>query len=586
MFDAARLSSLRKRAAMAGTVATLALLVTACSSGGSPSASNAPKSKTSSTTAATPRYGGTVVDALGPVTGFDWYLPLMAVAYNSTTNATAQSLQYKGLYVTGSNGMPDYARSIASDITWNKAGTVYTVKMNPKWKWSNGRAVTAQDVAFDWQMIQAASSPTAPAPWPWTGAGPESLPTLVKTFTVVNSHEFQVTTKQAVNQLWFMGQLGNFTPFPKAAWDKYPTNPAQELAYLTQNGSNPSFFSVIDGPFKLIKAVPEQSWTFAPNPRYSGHQPYLHRLVFQYETSDSAEVSGLQTGAVQVGYLPGSDYAIRNTLTLDRFVAQPAAAFGRVMLNFKNPQVGAIFKNRVVREAMQMGIDQPTIIKAIFNGLGVQNYGPVVSMSPYRDPNLEHPVYPYNPAAGKALLEKNGFHLVNGVMQNAQGQQLAFTMDYPTGSTSTLAMVQLLSQDWGKEGIKVSLNGVPFPTMLQDHRQPTKWQMQGGLLLTGGIGYQIDNTVFASDGPLNFVGYSNTQLDQLMAKALEPQPSTAAALQANYAYQEFVAKHLPNLWMPVGDSFSEVATNVHGVFSSVPVKGSYAIYPQYWWVGK
>ncbi len=556
---------------------SLATLVAACSPASAPKPAQ---------TGVTAKPGGTVVVALGPLTGIDWYLPLMAVAYNSTTNATAQSLEYKGLYVTGSNGQPDYARSIASDITWNRAGTIFTVKMNPKWHWSNGAPVTAQDVQFNWQMIQAASSPTAPAPWPWTGAGPDSLPTLVKTFTVVNNYEFQVTTVHPVNQLWFEGMLGDFTPFPKAAWDKYPNSASQELAYLTQNGSNPSFFTVTDGPFRFQSAVQEQSWTYVPNPRYSGHKAYLDRLIFQYEASDTSEVSGLQTGTVQVGYLPASEYAIRNQLTLDRFVPLPSAAMGRTLLNFRNPQVGSILRQLPVREAMQLGIDQPTILRVVDDNLGVLDAGPVVSISPWLDPALKKPVYPYDPAKGVKILEANGWHMVNGVMTNAQGQKLSFTMTYPTGSSSILAMVQLMKQDWGKEGIQVALEGLPFPTMLQYHRQPTKWQIQTGLELTGGIGYQVDESVFATDGPLNFIGYSNPQLDQIMANALKPQPSISASRAAIYAYQSFIAHHLPNLWMPVPDSFNEIAKSVHGVLSSVPVKGTFAIYPQYWWVSQ
>jgi peptide/nickel transport system substrate-binding protein len=363
---------------------------------------------------------------------------------------------------------------------------------------------------------------------------------------------------------------------------------AQELSYIQSVANSPSAkpYQVVDGPFKFRSVIPNNQWVFVDNPAYDGHKATIKKLIFQYETTDTAEVSGLQTGAIQVGYLPGTSYAIRNTLTLDRFVAQPPAAFARVMLNFKNPQVGAILKQRPVREAMQMGIDQQTIIRAVFNGLGLPGAGAVVSMSPYLDPALKKPVYPFNIKGGVKLLEANGWHLANGVMTNASGQKLQFTMDYPSGSSSILAMVQLLAQDWSKEGIRVSLNAVPFPTMLQDHRQPAKWQIQGGLLLTGGIGYQIDNSVFETNGPLNFVGYSNSQLDSLMVAALKPQASKQAAIQADYAYQEFLAHHLPNLWMPVGDSYTMIAKTVHGVISSVPVKGSYAIYPQYWWVSK
>lgn len=569
----------RPRGAWLGVGAAVLLAATAC----------APTSATPKTNTATgltrPQSGGTVVDALGPLTSMNWYLPLMPDAYNITTNATAQSLQYLGLYVMGSNGVPDYARSVASAITANHAGTVYTVKMNPKWHWSNGLPVTAADVQFEWHMIQAASAPTAPAPWPWAGAGPTGLATVVTSFTVVNAHEFRVTTAHAVNQSWFVGQLGGLLPFPKGSWDRYPGHHAKELAYLTANGSNPHFFSVIDGPFRLIKAVPEQSWTFEPNSHYDGHRPYLHRLVFQYETTDTAELSGLQTGSIQVGYLPGTSYAIRHTLTLDRFVAQPNPATAAVSLDFKNPQVGSILKQLPVRQAMEMGIDQPAILRAIYNGLGVEGVGPAVSMSPYLDPQLKKPVYPFNITGGVHLLEANGWHLVHGVMTNAAGEKLQFTMHYTAGIGSTLALAQILSQDWAREGIKVSLRALPFPTMHRDRLHPSKWEVSvGGLATGGGTAYTIRNANFETKGPLNPEGYSNQTLDRLMTTALNPL-SKQASLRANYAYQAFVAHHLPVLWLPVGDTYQEIAKTVHGVLSS-SIKGSYAIYPQYWWVGK
>ncbi len=563
----------------AGIIALgLAVMASACA----PAKTATPPSPTGGTA----KSGGTVVYALPPLTGVSWYLPLAPVAYDSVYDANSRSLEYKGLFETGSNGLPDYPRSIASSITWNKAGTVYTVKMNPKWHWSNGTPVTAPDVQFNWQMIQAASSPNAPAPWPWAGYGPDSLPTLVKTFKVVSPYEFQVTTIHPVNQLWFEGMLGSFTPFPRAAWDKYPNNPAQELAYLTKNGNNLNFFNVIDGPFRLVKAVAEQSWTYVPNPHYDGHKAYLSRLIFTYETSDTSEVSALQTGTVQVGYLPSTEYAIRNQLTLDRFVAIPSASIAMVFLNFKNPSVSSILSQRPVREALQMGVDQTAIIRVVDDNLGITDSGPIVSMSPYLDPALKKPVYPYNIAQGVKLLEANGWHMVKGVMTNAQGTPLAFSMTYVSANSATLATVQLLKQDWGQEGIQVSLTSLPFPAILHELHEPTKWQAIAGIGLTGGIGYGVAQSVYATKGALNFGHYSNATLDHLMAAALLPQPSTKAAMAAIYAYQEFVAHHLPNLWMPVGDKFLEIAKNVHGVLSSVPVRGSFALYPQYWWVGQ
>ena len=49
------------------------------------------------------------------------------------------------------------------------------------------------------------------------------------------------------------------------------------------------------------------------------------------------------------------------------------------------------------------------------------------------------------------------------------------------------------------------------------------------------------------------------------------------------AYEEYVARALPQVWMPRPYTFNEVAKNVHGVEETLNnVTG--AILPEYWWV--
>lgn len=536
---------------------------------------------------AVPVRGGTVVEALGPLVDINWYMPLRPVAYNSLYDAWAASLMYKGLFHVAPNGSIDFSRSIASAVHWNPQGTVYTVTMNPKWHWSNGAPVTANDVAFMWTLIKAASSPNTPAPWPYAGAGSGGVPGDIKVFKVLNEHQFQVTLTKPVNQEWFLYDgLPDFMPLPAAAWDKYPGDPNKELTYLADNGNNPSFFSVVDGPFRLVSAVQNQAWTFAPNVNYNGHKPYLNRFVLAYETSDSAEVNALKTGVVQVGYLPSYMYSTRGQLTNDRFVTSYGFEIARTILNYKNPQVGAILKQTPVRQAMQMGIDQQGIIKDLYDGLGTPGTGPVPTHPPlFLAPQLKKPVYPFDPAKGKAILEKAGWHEVNGVMQNRKGQQLSFNVEYPAGNTTTTAMVQLLQQDWAMEGIKVTLTPVPFATMLHYHREPTKWQVQTGLAISFGGGYPSGGSMYSSTGGTNFYGYISPEMDRLIAATHMPYKTPALAQDALDAYEVYAARNLPNLWMPIPMGFGEIEKNVHGVVSS---SNSFtaAISPQYWWVGK
>ncbi len=529
--------------------------------------------------------GGTIVEALAPLDNIIWYSPLQPVGDTGLIDGQTSLLMYKGLFYIEPNGKINYRRSIASSLRWNSQGTVYTVTMNPKWHWSNGNPVTASDAAFTWKLIQAASAPSAPAPWPYAGAGFGGVPNDVKSFKVLNPHAFQVTLKAPVNQKWFeYNGLSQFIPLPEKAWNKYPQNIDKELSYLAKNGNNAAFFNVVDGPFRLVSAVPNQAWTFVPNSRYDGHKPYINRFVLTAETSDSAEVNALKTGTVQVGYLPSYMYGTRSQLKNDRLVTNYSFSIVRTVLNFKNPTVGAILRQLPVRQALQMGIDQLGIIKDLYNGLGVPGTGPVpLHPSTFLAPTLKNPLYPFNPAAGKRLLEKNGWHEQNGVMVNSRGQSLSFIVHYSSASTTIAAMAQLMQQDWASEGIQVKLSPLPTPTILQYHSQPTKWEILMGSSFSYGGSYPTGGEMYSSTGGNNFYGYKNATMDKLIAATHQPHATAAQSQQALNAYELFAAKQLPNLWMPVPIGLGEVANNVHGVVKSTNPFTD-VISPQYWWI--
>jgi peptide/nickel transport system substrate-binding protein len=569
------------------------MLLGACGAGGaapttgSTTATAGGTAATGTAAAGTPQQGGTVVYALGPQ-DINWYFPLRPSAYNTVVDSIAATLMYEPLFYVGPDGKVDFSRGVASKISWNSDGTVYTVDLKPNFHWSDGTQVTANDVLFTWHLIQIASAKTATAPWPYAGAGSGGVPDLVKDVTVVSPTEFTVTLTKPVNQQWFeYDGLSKFIPLPEKAWDKYPNDPAQELAYITQHGTDVSFFNPVDGPFKMSSAVDKQAWTFVPNTAYDLHKPYLDKLVLAYETSDAAEVGDLRTGAVQVGYLPATDYAIRDQLTNDTFYKTNSYGYCRIYLNFSNPQVGPVLQQLPVRQAMQMGIDQQGMISKVYSGQAVIGVGPVpVDPPTFLDPKLiQSPPYTFDPAAGKALLEKNGWTEQNGVMTNAQGQKLEFTMQYVSGNSATEANMQLIQSDWAKEGIKVTLQPLQFADMVGMHvaSDADKWQLQGGICWVWGASVPTGENLFKTGGAYNFYKFSDPNLDKLIDATVSPQPSADAQQAAMYAYDDAVARDLPQLWMPHPYGFGEVAKNVHGVIETVN-NFSGGISPQYWWV--
>ena len=512
----------------------------------------------------------TIVFALPAQTNIPWYFPFSNGANASLYTAQLISQMFVGLTYVNSNYQLDPANQIAQKIVYNKQGTVYHVFMSHKYKWSDGQPVTSSDVLFTWQLIQALSNPKAPAPWPWYGAGSGDVPQGIQSVVANGPYEFTVTLKQPANQEWFIyNGLGDFTPYPKQAWDKYPTNMTKEITWLGKMATNPAIDSVVDGPYKLQSAVQNQTWKLVPNPTFGGHKATAN-IVFAYETSSTAEFAALKTGQVQVGYLPLSEFGARAELP-DHLVPGYNFGYFDIELNFHKQAPGGLgvaFDQLYVRQALEMGIDQKAIADVIYHGYMVPVYGPIPPQpkTPYLDPRLAKPLYPFNPQAGKALLEKHGWHEVGGVMTK-NGTKLQFTMIYSAGDIAATEQVELVQQDWAQEGVKVTLKPEPFSTLIGLMSKPNDWQSAGDQGITYGGSYPSGGTLFGyvngQPGGLNNMGWDTPEEQALIAATHKPWPNQEQNLKHFYAYEYYTAQQLVNLWMPLNDNLNEIAPNVN-----------------------
>lgn len=549
-------------------------------------------------TAKTTSSGGTVVVALAPDSPPNWFVPVFSSSAYIEINAQIQFLMYRPLIYLNKQSQVDYSRSLARKVAVNASGTTYTITLNPKYRWSNGHPVTAQDVVFTWDLIRDATQPNAP--WTYGAAGSGGVPQDWKSVTAHGSNTVVVTLDKAVNPTWFIHNgLSQISPIPKASWDKYPSNPTQELRFIQSVANSPTnpVYHVVDGPFQFKSWQANNYWELVPNPHFGGHKASINKLIFQYETSSANEFVGLRDGTVSVGYLPPSMYQARHSLPNDQLSLTYLFGMNYMLpnLNSKAPGgTGQAFSNLYVRQALEMGIDQKGIINGLYHGAGVPTDGPIPSKPPtiYRDSALNTAPYPFNPAAGKRLLENHGWREVKGVMTK-KGQALSFTLLYAAGSTTETHMMELIKNDWAQEGIQVTLQQMPINELFATTSQsdPTKWQMG---YWGAGWTYQLDyyptgGNLFATGAGENLGGYNNSTLDQLIQATYRA--GTPSQIQTRMdAYQEFMAKHLPVLWVPwfpMGyarvTGYDVHAKNVHGTMRTFNPVTDF-LYANYWTV--
>lgn len=529
-------------------------------------------------------HGATVVVAEAPQSAPDWFFPVLSSTGYASYNTEIIFLMYRPLIYLSPTNQVDYGRSLVSKIATNANGTVYTLTLSHKYGWSNGRPITAQDVVFTWDLIKDAA--TLPhVPWTYGPAGSGGVPSDWSSVTARGSNTVVITLKSPANPQWFIHNgLSQLYPVPKSVWDRYPNDPTKELTLIKNVANSPTnkLYDVVDGPFKFESMSPNQYWSLVPNPKFGGHRASIGKLVFQYETSSASEFEGLRSGTISVGYLPPSMYRSRKELPHD--VMSSSYLFG---MNYLVPNlspkapggIGLVFSNLYVRQALEMGIDQPGIIKTLYHGAGVVTDGPIppTPKTKFFDPVLAKVPYPFNPSAGKKLLEDHGWHETNGVMTR-NGQKLAFTLIYSSGSTTETSMVELMKSDWAQEGIDVSLESEPINDVLATASQSdaNKWQM---VYWGGGWTYQFDyyptgGNLFKAGAGENMGGYDSPTMNTLIDATYEP--GTPAQIQARMnAYQVYAARNLPVLWMPwfpMGyarvSGFNEHASNVHGTVST------------------
>jgi peptide/nickel transport system substrate-binding protein len=535
---------------------------------------------------AAPVNGGTVVYALTPQTNIPWYLPVQNAPNYSGSVFELIGLMYQPLLWQNSEHKFDYSQSLAEKVTYNKQGTVFHIFLNPKWYWSNGQPITSADLLFSWNVLMAAEVSKV-SPWPAGSEGAGGMPANFKSAQATSKYEFTITLKKPANQQWFIyNALTIFNVMP-TVWNKYPNNMAEELAYLGKNATNPKFDNPVSGPFELQSATQNEEWVLVPNPNYSGQKAHISRLILQYEGSNESEFAGLKTGSIQVGYLPPGEWAARAELP-DTMTKQYGFGFGFIWVNMwsgAQDNVNTIFDNLYVRQALEMGIDETAIGEVIDHGQYQPAYGPL-QVSPtttsFLDPTLDKPLYAFDPAAGLKLMESNGWKLENGVLTKG-GQQMKFTLQYSSGDIATTEEMELIQADWAKEGVKVTLEPVPFAALLDTvEGKHNAWEIVGGITW-GYPGYPSGEQLFYKDQGVDFAGWNNAEENSLI-EATESPAATPALQQSTYfKYQLYTAKELPMLWAPYPVTDDEVAPNLHGVTTQTLLSWT-DIQPQYWWL--
>jgi peptide/nickel transport system substrate-binding protein len=606
-----------QRLVVAAAGLALTTLVAACAAGHGPSVGTGSSHPTGKKI-----QGGTVTvseDGYSPNFLFPAPPATNSNGYNySLSTELWPMLVYPG---DGAKSTVNPQESLYSSMTWSDSDKVITIDLKP-WKWSDGKPITSRDFTFAYNLIKANYND-----WFYYVQG--LFPTDVTKVLTPNAHTVVLDLSRSYNPTFYTDDVLSYVPLmPQQAWDKtsmtgkignYDESTSGAKAvwnFLQKEGGQISTFAtnplwqVVDGPFKLAQFDSSGYYAYVPNKNYSGpDKPALSKVIYTPFTDDTAMMDTLRSGtSLTVSILPLNDVRQIPALEAEGYsVANvPTAGVAEILPNFWDPPVASLVRQLYIRQAMEYLINRKQIVQKAFSGYADPGNGPVpVLYGQQWDSALEKAggPYPYDPAKAIALLKAHGWNVVpNGTDTCAHpgtgptdcgagiaaGKQLQFQLLFASGSTSFDEQNAAFQSYEAAAGIKITLKAEPFNTLVattgtcnaQSHPAATcyDWQLQQ----YGYNSYFIDPNgagMFNTDGINNYGGYSSTEMDNLI-NATEYGSSSSAF----FAYEDYAAKQLPILWLPLATTVFVYKSNLGGVAPTNPFNSLYN--PEVWYYTK
>src|SRR5690606_33260492 len=214
--------------------------------------------------------------------------------------------------------------------------------------------------------------------------------------------------------------------------------------------------------------------------------------------------------------------------------------------NFNHPEMGPVYRQLYVRQALQHLVDQEQISEVIWKGAALPGYGPVPQNpeSDFLSDEQKDNPYPFDPEAATTLLADHGWTPGDdGVLECTdpgtgddqcgegveKGQRLAITILSQSGSAETDNMFAEIKSTMEQAGVGVTIETAPLNTVLssiapcEPDAADCDWELPyfgtAGSWYFGG--YPSGERVFGTGAASNFGSYSDETFDELMLDSTE-----------------------------------------------------------------
>jgi microcin C transport system substrate-binding protein len=400
-----------------------------------------------------------------------------------------------------------YEPGLARTWTISEDKKTFTLQLDPRARWSDGRPITAADVRFTFDTIMNPGNMTGPHKVSLERfEPPEVLDRLTIRFRAKEVH-------------WEnLGAVGGMQILPK-----------HEMEGKDFNGINFAF-PVVSGPYRLGElkdgryAVLERraDWWRADWPSAQGTGNF-QRLRYRFYASRENAFEALKDGEIDVFaiytsrlWVKGTDGTpfYRNWIVKQNVVNRKPVGFQGFAMNMRKPP----FDDVRVRKAMAHLLDRPTMNRTLmYNQYFLHRsyyedlYGP--------DHPCPNELVEFDPGAARKLLAEAGWKVdpASGLLKK-DGKPLAFS--FLTRDPSSNKFLQIFDKALKDVGIQMTIDQKDWSAWSKDmdeYNYQMTWAAWGAGLFKDPEGMWASKEA-SRQGGVNITGFQDARVDELIEK--------------------------------------------------------------------
>lgn len=404
-----------------------------------------------------PRRGGTVTMALYQEP--ELLNPLMA---SQTASAEVTVFVVQGLLRVGPDGA--YQPQLATEVPTRQNGGVsadgktITYHLQPGAQWSDGQALTCDDVKFTWQALTT----------------PKSGAIYTSGYDQIQSVDCPTPQTAVVRYKQF------YAPYLSRFGDILPRHATGDPTNMTKWAYNRK--PIGTGPFVVTEWASGDHVTLVRNPHYRGKdQPYLDRVIVRIVPSREVGKQLIRTGDVDIVWdLVESDVPELKGAGGVKISSVPSPDAERLVLNFADPSIDGpdaaavaqhphpILGDPRVRDAIELAINKREITSKLLYGLAAVGTNELhIGWA-----RCDTAISTYNPPRARALLQEagwapgpDGIRVAKGARYAKDGTRLRLKLQTTTGNKLREEAEQLIIQYMRAIGLEFYIENVPSPVL-------------------------------------------------------------------------------------------------------------------------